>query len=83
VYEFTAQHCILEFHHLPQGVTSQTVPEHFIPTDDNGCAGLPCSLKLAVHVGALVMLRCNIMCEDGLVNGVGGVIIGFKWSEEC
>jgi len=81
VYEFKAQHCILESRHLPQGVTSRTVPEHLIPTDDNSCAGLPHSLKLAV--GAQVMLRRNIMCEDGLVNGVRGVIVGFKWNTEC
>ena len=60
-------YCIQEFHHLSQGVTSQTVPEHVIPTDDNSCAGLPCSLKLAVE-----MLRQNIMCEYDLVNGVRG-----------
>ena len=81
MYEFKAQHCILEFRHLPQGVTSRTVPEHFIATNDNSCAGLPCSLKLAV--GAQVMLRRNIMCEYGLVNGVCGVIVGFNWSTEC
>ena len=27
------------------------------------------------------MLRRNIMCEDGLVNGARGEIVGFKWSE--
>ena len=27
------------------------------------------------------MLRRNIMCEDGLVNGARGVIVGFKWSD--
>ena len=32
VYEFKAEHCILESRH---GVTSRTVPEHLIPTDDN------------------------------------------------
>ena len=26
------------------------------------------------------MLRRNIMCEDGLVNGARGEIVGFKWS---
>ena len=35
-------------------------------------------LKLAV--GAQVMLRRNIMCEDGLVNGVRGVIVGYRMS---
>ena len=48
-----------------------------IPNDDNNCAGLPYSLKLVV--GAQVMLRRNIMCEDGLVNGVRGLAMGFKW----
>ena len=27
------------------------------------------------------MLRKNIMCEDGLVNGAHGEIVGFKWSD--
>ena len=27
------------------------------------------------------MLRRSIMCEDGLVNGARGVIVGFKWSD--
>ena len=27
------------------------------------------------------MLRRNIMCEDGLVNGAHGEIVGFKWSD--
>ena len=78
MYEFRAEHCILESCHLPQGVTTQNVPEHLIPTDDNSCAGLPCTLKLAV--GAQVTLICKIMCEDGLVNGVRRVIVGFKWN---
>ena len=47
-----------------------------IPNDDNNCAGLPYSLKLVV--GAQVMLRRNIMCEDGLVNGVHGEVMRFK-----
>ena len=79
VYEFKAKHVILESRHLPHGVTSQDVPEHLIPKDDNNCAGLPHTLKLAL--GAQVMLRRNIMCEDGLVNGTHGVIVGFKWSD--
>ena len=28
-----------------------------------------------------MMLRRNIMCEDGLVNGTRGEIVGFKWSD--
>ena len=78
VCEFKAEHIILESRHLPYGVTSRDVPEQLIPKDDNNCAGLPHSLKLAV--GAQVMLRRNIMCGDGLVNGAHGVIVGFKWS---
>ena len=27
------------------------------------------------------MLRRNIMCEDGLVNGARGEVVGFKWSD--
>ena len=64
-------------YYLPYGVTSRDVPERLIPKDDNNCAELPHTLKLAV--GAQVMLRRNIMCEDGLVNGARGVIVGFKW----
>ena len=78
VYEFKAEHVILESRHLPQGVTSRDVPEQLIPKNDNNCAGLPHTLKLAM--GAQVMLRRNIMCEDGLVNGARGEIVGFKWS---
>ena len=79
VYEFKAEHVILESRHLPHGVTSRNVPEHLIPKDDNICAGLPHTLKLAL--GAQVMLRRNIMCEDDLVNGTCGMIVGFKWSD--
>ena len=78
VYEFKAEHIILESCYLPHGVTSRDIPEHLIPKDDNNCAGLPHTLKLAQ--GAQVMLRRNIMCEDGLVNGARGEIVGFKWS---
>ena len=66
VYEFKAEHVILESRSLPHGVTSRDVPERLIPKDDNNCAGLPHTLKLAA--GAQVMLRRNIMCEDGLVS---------------
>ena len=78
VYEFKAEHIILESRHPPYGVTSRDVPKQIIPKDDNNCSGLPHSLKLAV--GAQVMLRRNIMCEDGLVNSARGVVVGFKWS---
>ena len=81
VYEFKAEHVILESRYLPHGVTSRDVPERLIPKDDKNCAGLSHTLKLAV--GAQVMLRRNIMCEDGLVNGARGVIMGFKWSDRA
>ena len=79
MYEFKAEHVILESCSLPHGVTSRDVPEQLIPNDDNNCAGLPHTLKLAV--GAQVMLRRNNMCADGLVNGVRGEVVGFKWSD--
>ena len=79
MYEFKAEHVILESRSLLHGVTSRDVPERLIPKDDNNCAGLPHTLKLAA--GAQVMLRRNIMCEDGLVNGARGEIVGFKWSD--
>ena len=78
-YSSVREHVILESCSLPHGVTSRDVPERFIPKDDNNCAGLPHTLKLAA--GAQVMLRRNIMCEDGLVNGACGEIVGFKWSD--
>ena len=60
VYEFKAEHVILEFCHLPQGVTFQDVPEHLIPKDDNNCAGLPHTLKLALGAQVMqLMLRRN------------------------
>ena len=49
VYEFNAEHVILETRYLPHGVTSRDVPERLIPKDDNNCAGLPHTLKLAVE----------------------------------
>ena len=58
VYNFKAEHVILESRSLPYGVASRDVPERLIPKDDNNCAGLPHTLKLAV--GAQVMLRRNI-----------------------
>ena len=65
MYKFKAEHVILELRSLVHGVTSRDVAERLIPKDDNNCAGLPHTLKLAV--GTQVMLRRNIMCEDGLV----------------
>ena len=78
IYEFTATHTLVECGDLPPGVArSGEVPAQYIPRDDNDCAGLPHVLKLAV--GAKVMLRRNILCEDGLVNGARGVVVAFRW----
>ena len=79
VYEFSADHSILESPKQAVGVVSHnSVPEALIPPDDNDCAGLARTVKLAV--GAQVMLRRNIMCEDGLVNGPRGVVVKFTWN---
>ena len=61
---------------LDRVVQHVDVPERLIPPD---CAGLPRSVKLAV--GAQVMLRRNILCEDGLVNGARGIVVGFTWPD--
>ena len=68
IYEFSADHSILES-------SKQAVA--LIPPDDNNCAGLARTVKLAV--GAQVMLRRNIMCENGLENGAQGVVVKFTW----
>ena len=67
VFEFKGEHSIVDSDSAREsyGVVQHVdVPERLIPPDDNDCAGLPRSLKLAV--GAQVMLRRNILCEDGL-----------------
>ena len=65
---FEASHVILENRRCTYGAVShEHVREELIPTDDKECGGLPRQLKLAV--GAEVMLRRNIKCGDGLVNG--------------
>ena len=78
IFEFEADHVLLENRRLTYGAVSyEKVTEELIPEDDKECGGLPRRLKMAL--GAEVMLRCNIKCGDGLVNGAQGVIVGFKW----
>ena len=78
MFEFKGEHSIVDSDSARQsyGVVQHVdVPERLIPPDDNDCAGLPRSLKLAV--GAQVMLQRNILCEDGLVNGTRGIVVSW------
>ena len=78
IYELDAEHSIVESTRLMPGVVShQQVPESLIPSSDRDGAGLSCKVKLAI--GAQVMLRHNIICEEGLVNGARGIILAFSW----
>ena len=80
VYKFEAEHAILESSRQAIGVVSHSaVSEALIPKDDRDCTGLPHTVSLAV--GALVMLRRNIVCEEGLVNGARGIVVGFTWPD--
>ena len=82
VFEFKGEHSIVVSDSARQsyGVVQHVdVPERLITPDDNDCAGLPRSVKLAV--GAQVMLRRNILCEDGLVKGAHGIVVGFTWPD--
>ena len=78
VLSLEASHIILENRRCTYGAVSYAhVREELIPDDDKECGGLPRRLKLAI--GSEVMLRRNIKCGDGLVNGARGVIVSFKW----
>ena len=78
LYMFEAEHAILQSRgQFYANVQYNEVPDRLIPQDDKERAALPRRLKLAV--GARVMLRHNINCGDGLVNGARGQIVGFKW----
>ena len=59
---------------MPGVVSHQQVPESLIPSSDRGL-----SRKVKLAIGAQVMLRHNIICEEGLVNGASGRIVGFFW----
>ena len=79
LYVFEAEHAILQSRgQFYANVQYNEVPERLIPQDDKDCAALLRRLRLAV--GARVMLRRNINCGDGLVNGARGTIVGFKWT---
>ena len=78
LYRIDAEHVILQSRgQFYAHVNYNEVPERLIPQDEKDCAALPHQLKLAVD--ARVMLRRNINCCDGLVNGAKGIIVVFKW----
>ena len=78
LYRIDAEHAILQSRgQFYAHINYNEVPERLIPQDDKDCAALPRQLKLAI--GARVLLRRNINCGDGLVNGARGIIVGFKW----
>ena len=71
IYEFSADHTILESSKQAVGVVSHnSVPEALITPDDNECA---------VKQLSWCSLCRKIMCEDGLVNGARGVVVKFTW----
>ena len=78
LYILEAEHAILQSRgQFYANVEYNEVPERLIPQNDKECAALPRHMKMAI--GARVMLRRNINCGDGLVNGARGTIVGFKW----
>ena len=80
VYEFEAEHSIIEStRQMPGVVSHQTVPASLIPSSDRDCAGLQCRVKLVI--GAQAMLCRNIICEEGLVDGARGIIVVFSWPD--
>ena len=72
LYMFEAEHAILQSRvQFYANVQYNEVSERLIPQNDKECA--------ESAVGARVMLRRNINCGDGLVNGNRGQIVGFRW----
>jgi ATP-dependent DNA helicase PIF1 len=78
IYEFDAEHVVINSRDLPVGGTSHAVPADWIPESDDDCGGLTAKLRLGV--GSRIMLRRNVNIADGLVNGATGVVISFEWA---
>ncbi|XP_011410336.1 PREDICTED: ATP-dependent DNA helicase PIF1-like [Amphimedon queenslandica] len=68
IYDFDAEHSIVESTTLIPGVVShEEVPDSLIPSSDKECAGSSRKVKLAI--GAQVMLRClvsRVTIDDSL-----------------
>ena len=76
LYVVNAGHAVVH----PNGrVDHVNVREEWIPNNSDDCGGLPATIMLAT--GARIMLRRNLRTDDGLVNGVTGSVVGFKWSD--
>lgn len=76
VYDIAATHTLLNEHGIAQ---QGPVPAVLIPTNADECGGLQAKLRLCV--GARVILRRNVLTEDGLVNGAQGAVTGFKFGD--
>ena len=72
-YEFQAQDTLI------QGTVQITAENAFlfVPDDDSDAGGLVKHLPLVK--GCRVMLIRNISCNDGLVNGAQGIVVGFQF----
>jgi hypothetical protein len=76
LYVVNAGHAVVQ----PNGhVDHSNVLPGWIPDSSDECGGLAATVMLAR--GARIMLRRNLRTEDGLVNGVTGTVVGFKWSD--